>query len=263
MRDLRILAVQTRYAILATLRTPRAIVFGIVFPIFLLVLFSEIFAQSGNRLTHIGHLTIKTTAYYTAGLTAYAIMLQTFASLAITIVTQRESGQLKRLRGTPMRPWTFIGAYVLRSIVFVIAIVVVLFAVGALAFGVHLHAAGVLGLIIVAALGTLAFGTLGFAISIICPTPDAASTIGPFSAVILSFISGVFLPASDLPSWLATVGKVFPLEHVATGIQRGLVRGATGTGLRAFDLIVLAIWAAVGLVVAAAGMRWEPQSTGD
>ncbi|MDQ6606859.1 MAG: ABC transporter permease [Actinomycetota bacterium] len=259
MGDLRILAVQTRFALIGAARSSRVLVFGIALPIFLLVLFDEVFVRGGNRTTHVAGKVISTEAYYTAGLAAYAIMLQTFTSLAITVTTQRESGQLKRLRGTPMPAWTFIGAYVLRSVTFVIAMVLSLFLIGALAFHVHLHASGVLGLAVYVAVATIALGALGLAVTIICPTPETASTVGPFAAVILSFVSGVFIPLAALPGWLSTVGKVFPLEHLAAGMQRGLVRGATGTGITATDLGILAAWAVAGLVIAAVGFRWEPQ----
>ena len=260
MGDLRILAVQTRFALVAAVRSSRVLVFGIVFPIFLLLLFEEVFVRGGNHNTHIGSQVISTAAYYTAGLAAYAIMLQTFTSLAITVTTQRETGQLKRLRGTPMPAWSFIGAYILRAVLFVVAMVLAVFLIGTLAFNVHLHPAGVLGLAVYVALGTIALSALGLAVTIVCTTAETASTVGPFAAVILSFISGVFIPLAALPSWLADVGKVFPLEHRAAGMQRGLVQSATGTGFNGGDLGILAVWAVVGFVVASRGFRWEPQA---
>jgi ABC-2 type transport system permease protein len=260
MSDFKIVMTQARFAILGGLRNSQALIFGIVLPIFLLVLFNEVFVNSHNRTTHLNGLVIDTKAYYTAGLAAYAIMLQTFSALAIVVVTQRESGQLKRLRGTPMPSWTFIAAYVLRSVVFVIAMVVALFAIGVLAYGVHLHAAGVVGLAVFVFVGTAAMATLGLALTIVCPTADTASTVGPFSAVILSFISGVFIPVAVLPKWLQTIGQIFPLSHLAAGIQLGLVHGATGTGITGKNLGILLAWAAFGLVVAARGFRWEPQA---
>ena len=78
MRDVRILLTQARYAIAAGVRSSNALVFGIALPIFLLVLFNEVFAHGSDKTTHVGHDLINTTAYYTAGLVAYAIMLQTF-----------------------------------------------------------------------------------------------------------------------------------------------------------------------------------------
>lgn len=262
MRALKILATQGRYAVLTATRSPRALMFGIVLPIFLLVLFNEIFATGSNRITHVDGKSIDTKAYYTAGLAAYAIMSQTFTSLAVTVTTQRESGQLKRLRGTPMPAWTFIVAWVLRSVVFVVAMVIVVFLIGVLAFGVHLHPAEVLGLAVYVAAGTAALATLGLAATIVCSTAESASAGAPFAAIIISFGSGVFIPLALLPGWLVTVGKVFPLEHLAAGIQHGLVIGATGTGITAADLGILLAWAAFGLLVAAWRFRWEPQTAG-
>jgi ABC-2 type transport system permease protein len=262
MRDVRITLTQARYAIAAGVRSSNALVFGIALPIFLLVLFNEVFAHGSDKTTHVGHDLINTTAYYTAGLVAYAIMLQTFSSLAIIITTQRETGQLKRLRGTPMPSWTFIAAYMLRSIAYVTVMVVVLLLVGVLGFNVHLHGAGVVGFVVYVALGTAAMAALGMAVTRVCATPESASTIGPFTAVILSFISGVFIPLVALPGWLGTVGKVFPLSHLASGLQRGLVIGSTGTGLTAADIGILLAWGAFGLVVAATTFRWEPQARG-
>lgn len=261
MGDLRILAVQTRFALVATSRNPRVLVFNIALPIFLLVLFESVFTHGGNRTTHVAGELISTKAYYVAGLAAYAVMLQTFTSLAIAVTTQRETGQLKRLRGTPMPAWSFIGANVLRSVALVVAMVLAVFLIGTLAFGVHLHAAGVLGGVVYVAVATIAFSALGLAATVVCRTTETASAVGPFAAIILSFISGAFIPLSTLPSWLSTVGKVFPLAHLASGMQRGLAVGATGTGLTAADLGILVAWAVAGLLLAVRGFRWEPQAT--
>lgn len=260
MGDVGILAVQTRFALVGARRNPRVLVFNIALPIFLLVLFEAVFTHGGNRTTHVAGELISTKAYYVAGLAAYAVMLQTFTSLAITVTTQRESGQLKRLRGTPMPAWSFIGAYVLRSVALVVVMVLAVFLIGTLAFGVHLHAAGVLGLVVYVAVATIAFSALGLAATIVCRTTETASAVGPFVAIILSFISGVFITLSALPGWLSTIGKVFPLYHLAAGMQRGLAQGATGTGITAADIGILAAWALAGLLLAVRGFRWEPQA---
>ncbi len=262
MRSLRILGSQTRYALITSLRTQRVLVFGILFPVVLLLLFNAIFAQGTNRVTHFNGLTIATKSYYTAGMAAYAIMLQTFSALVITVTTQRETGQLKRLRGTPMPSWTFIAAYVLRSIVFVFAIVIVLFAIGVLAFDVKLHSHSLLGIIVYSALGTAALASLGIAVTIICSSAEMASTVGPFTAVMLAFISGVFIPVAVLPNWLDTIGKIFPLSHLAQGLQRSVAIGVHGTGIGASDVVILAAWGLVGIGLAAWKFRWEPQGRG-
>jgi ABC-2 type transport system permease protein len=262
VRDVKILLRQTRYALVATIRNSRSVVFGIVFPVILLVLFNSIFS-SGSNSTDKFHLhLVSTRAYFTAGLAAYAIMLQGFSTLAVAVTTQRESGQLKRLRGTPMRPWTFIAAHMLRTIVFAIAMVVALLAIGRIAFQVHVSANAMAGVAVYVALGTAAMATLGMAITAYTPTVDAASSVGPFTAVILSFISGIFIPVSALPNWLSKLGQVFPLAPLADGMQRAVTGVGGGTGVTVHDVTVLAVWGVVGLVVAARRFRWVPQGVG-
>jgi ABC-2 type transport system permease protein len=260
MRNLRILATQTRFALITALRTQRVIVFSMVFPVVLLVMFNSIFTHGSNRTTHFAGGLITTAAYFTAGMAAYAIMLQTFTTLAISVTSQRESGQLKRLRGTPMPSWTFIAAYVLRAVVLVAAMVLVLFAIGVLAFGVTLRGEGVLGIVVYTLIGTASLASLGIAVTIVCPSADVASTLGPFVAVILSFISGVFIPVASLPDWLTTVGKVFPLSHLTIGLQRAVETGTAGTGLTGADVGVLLAWGFAGILVSSRLFRWEPQA---
>jgi ABC-2 type transport system permease protein len=262
VHDLRVLATQTKFAVITTLRTQRVVVFSIVFPVVLLVLFNSIFTHGSNRTTHFSGGLITTAAYFTAGMAAYAIMLQTFTSLAITMTTQRESGQLKRLRGTPVPSWTFIAAWVLRAVILVAAIVIVMFAIGVLAYNVKLDAAGVVGIAVYTVAGTASLAALGIAVSIVCSSVDMASTVGPFTAVILSFISGVFIPVSSLPHWLTTLGKVFPLAHLAIGLQSAVATDASGTGLTGANIAVLAAWGIAGILVSARFFRWEPQARG-
>jgi ABC-2 type transport system permease protein len=262
MRDLKILLRQTQYALLAAGRNSRAVVFGIVFPVVLLVLFNSIFASGRDAHGEFHHVNVSTRAYLTAGLVAYAIMLQSFSALCIAMTTLRESGQLKRLRGTPMPPWTFIAAHVLRAFISSIAMVVALLGIGRIAFDVKFSSTAIVGISVYVALGTAAMATLGMAITAFTPTVDAASSVGPFTAVILSFISGVFIPVRGLPDWLASLGQLFPLAPLADGLQRAVTGVGGGTGLTVHNVALLTAWGAAGLVVAARRFRWVPQGVG-
>jgi len=260
--DLAVVTRQTRYAIVSSLRNSRSVVFGIVFPVVFLVMFNSIFSSGDNLTVHFHDQEVRTRAIFTAGLAAYAIMLQCFSTLAITMTTQRESGQLKRLRGTPMRPWTFVTAQMIRAVLFAYAVVGALLLIGRLAFAVRLTASALVGVAVYTALGAAVMATLGIAITVFTPTVDAASSVGPFTAVILSFISGVFIPPDVLPDWLAALGRVFPLEPLADGLQRAVTGVGGGTGLTAHNVGLLVVWGAAGLVVAARRFRWVPQGVG-
>jgi ABC-2 type transport system permease protein len=255
----RIVLAQARAAIVVALRTPRTLVFTILFPLVFLVLFNSIFIQGGDQtVTLPTGLKLSAQAYFTAGIVAYSISLSTFTTLAVSVTTQRERGQLKRLRGTPMPAWTFIAAQVLRATAQALTMTVLLVGVAALAYGVDVPGASFPGFLLYVALGTATLCTLGIALTPFTPTVDAASTIAPFSVVILAFVSGVWIPIDQLPHWLEQVGRIFPLFHLSLGLQSTLSPEASGAGLEGDNLSPLLIWAAIGTVVATRRFRWEP-----
>jgi ABC-2 type transport system permease protein len=262
MSDRAIVLAQARMAILVALRTPRTVIFTIAFPIILLVFFNAIFNTSGNETATLpSDLKLSAEAYFTAGIIAYAAALSTFTTLAVSLTTQRENGQLKRYRGTPMPPWTFIVGQIIRAEAQALTLAAALLAIGAVAYGIPVPASTFPAFVLYLLLGTATLCSLGIALSAFTPTPDAASTIAPFSVIILAFVSGVWIPVETLPDWLETIGKLFPLSHLALGLQTTLAPGASGSGLELGNLIVLVIWALIGIRLATRRFRWEPQAS--
>lgn len=262
MSDRGLVFAQARMAILVALRTPRTIIFTIAFPVVLLVLFNSIFSAGGNETTTLpSDVKLGAEAYFTAGIIAYAAALSTFTTLAVSLTTQRENGQLKRYRGTPMPPWTFIAGQIARAEAQALAMAAILLAIGAVAYGVPIPASTFPAFLLYLLLGTATLCSLGIALSSFTPTPDAASTVAPFSVVILSFISGVWIPVDQLPQWLEAVGKLFPLYHLALGLQTTLAPGTSGSGLELGNVAALAIWAVIGIRLASRRFRWEPQAS--
>jgi ABC-2 type transport system permease protein len=258
MSDFHLALTQARYALLTSFRTPRTIVFAMAFPVVLLVMFNSIFTNGAADSVAFAGGTLNASAYFTASLSAYAIALSAFTSLAIGLTAQRETGQLKRLRGTPMPAWTFVAGQVMRAAVVAFLVVAALLATGVVFFGVHLEAERMLGFVLYVVLGTIVFSALGIAITAYTPTVDSASAVAPFVVVMLSFISGVFIAVDQLPNWLEAVGKAFPLYQVAEGLQTSLVSGTGGTGIVAHNVAVLALWGVAGVVAATRRFRWEP-----
>jgi ABC-2 type transport system permease protein len=260
VKDRGIVLAQARMAILVALRTPRALVFTAVFPLILLVLFNSIFIKNGEGTTLPNEVRISAQAYFTAGIVAYAVALSTFTSLAVSLTTQRENGQLKRYRGTPMPPWTFIVAQISRATAQALFMTVVLLTVGAIAYGVPIPTSTLPAFVLYVILGTATCCALGIALTTVTTTPDSASTIAPFTVVILAFFSGIWIPVDQLPQWLEAVGKIFPLYHLALGLQTTLSPEAKGSGIDLGNVLVLALWALAGARIASKRFRWEPQA---
>jgi len=256
--DVALVAKQTGYSLKSISRNPRALVFTVIFPIVMLLLFASIFSKGGDARTNFQGGQIDTDAYFTAGIIAYAIAMACFSSLAISLTTEREIGLLKRFRGTPVPAWTFIAARICRSIVLVAFQVVALLVIARLAFSVRLSAEGIAEVAVFAVLGTAAMCALGIALTSVTTTADSAATIAPFGTVLLAFISGVFIPVDQLPDSLVQIGKIFPLSHLASGLQAAFGTGAVH--LAGEDVAVIALWGAAGIIVAARTFRWEPHS---
>ncbi len=74
-----------------------AVVFSLLFPVGLMVLFASIFK---GEIENTG---VDIRQVFVAGMIASGIMSTSFQSLAISIAIERDDGTLKRLAGTPMR----------------------------------------------------------------------------------------------------------------------------------------------------------------
>jgi ABC-2 type transport system permease protein len=259
--DLRLCLRQTAFVMIGFRRNARAVTLTVVMPIVLLVLFNSILGGNGSgRTTLPSGGTITLHAYFTAGIMAYAIMLTGFSSLLIGITTAREAGRLKRYRGTPMPSWVFLSAQILANIAVVIVMAVALLVIGQLAFNINVPAGAIGPLAVYVLVGTATMCSLGIALSRVTTSADAATAIGPFTTVILAFISGVFVQASQLPSWLRQLGLVFPLAHLAEGLQSALA--LHHQAFRSSNLAALAVWLVVGLVLAVRTFAWEPLGAG-
>jgi ABC-2 type transport system permease protein len=259
--DLALMVRQGAFGLRGGFRNMRAVVFTIVFPIVLLVLFNSVFSGK-NGTTKFQGANVDFAAYFTPGIVAYSIMLTGFSGLLIALTTNRERGLLKRYRGTPLPPWVFLGGQILESVVMVLIMAIVLIAIGAVAYDVHVQNNAVGALVLYLVLGTATMCALGIALTRVTTTADSASAVGPFVTVILGFVSGVFISVNTLPSWLYDIGRVFPLAHLAEGLQRCFSPATTGSAIDGTNLAVLAAWGVAGLAIAIRTFRWDPQGAG-
>jgi ABC-2 type transport system permease protein len=259
VNDARLVLRQAGYGLLVLSRSARTLVFTVIFPIILLVVFGSIFNKNGGDSTTLQNgAKITLQAYFTGGILAYAISMNAFASLAISITTQREAGMLKRFRGTPVPSWTFLAGLILRSIAIIAAMSVILLALAGLAYHVTLTPTRIAYIALFVVLGTAALAALGIGLTAFTTSADSASAIAPFATVLLSFISGVFVQTSALPQGLVDVGRVFPLAHLADGMQSALASGTPH--LSGGNVLSLALWGAAGIWIAARRFQWQPRA---
>ena len=181
-------------------------------------------------------------------------------NLTQAVVTRREGGELKRLRGTPL-PASYVicsGAGV--GVVVAIVMAVVLMVLGDVAYNVPIpNALGALFLAVV--VGAAAFACIGFAVSTRISSAEAVAPVTNLSVLPLYFISGVFVPEQHIPKFLHDIAVVFPIYHLARALREPFIE-AHGGAFAGGELAVVAIWGVAALVVAARRFRWTPSDRG-
>ncbi len=248
---------QLRYDLLIIWRDPRSRFFTIALPVIFMVLLTSLF---GNHTINVNGAHIKASTYYVPGIAVLGIMSASFVNLVITITTQRESGVLKRRRSTPVPAWVLIASRALSSVIVSIVLVVVIVAIGRIAYDVHLPTSTLPAFVVGVALGAVCFCCLAFAVSTFIPSEDAAQPVVQALILPLYFISGIFVPKDQLSGTLQDIASVFPLAHLNNALFKAFDPTTTGAGFAGKDLLILAAWGAGGLLVALWRFSWAPQS---
>ena len=233
-----------------TLRSPRALGFTFAFPLVLVTLFGAI--NAGQDVAAPSGGDIPFAQYYTPAIGVFAITLACYTSLIIGVATARETGLLKRVRGTPLPMAVYLGARLTGAALVGMASVVLLFVVAVPALGVDVYLRTLPQAVLTMALGAACLGSLGLALGTLAKTSEQAQPLAQLTFLPLSFISGVWFPISDAPSWLIRLADFFPLSHLVNAFSACFVPGGHVEG---GDLLSLAIWGAVGMLVAVRRLR--------
>jgi len=248
----------TRFQLRAFLRNRRARMFTLVIPLILLALLAGVF--HGGETT-VNGVKVDYRQFFVPSVIVFSLTLTTLAMLVATVVSQRELGITKRRRATPLPAWALIVSQSLTVVVMAIGTVILLLLVGAIAFGVHFPLRGLPTLVLGVLGGAAAFCGLGYALSTFADSADTAQPMIQLVTFPLFFISGIWVPLSELPEWLQVIAKIFPVEHVADLVHRAYV-GVVPTGPVLLDFAILVAWAALGAVVAAKRFVWMPPRKG-
>ncbi|MBV8944873.1 MAG: ABC transporter permease, partial [Solirubrobacterales bacterium] len=131
-------------------------------------------------------------------------------------------------------------------------------ALGVVAYGVHLRASTLPGLIATLVLGTAAFTALGIGITRFIPNAEAAPVVVNLVILPLTFISSIWFPPTGMPKALIEIAKIFPIRALADGLENAFDPRTLGSGLNGQDLRTLAIWTAVGVFLMIRFLR-QPQ----
>lgn len=252
MTDTALFVHQFRIDLLRFWRNPQSRYFTVLLPIVFLLIFAAIFKGT----TIVEGQTIKLTTFYVPGIMTLGIISATYVNLTQAVVTQRESGELKRVRGTPLPASFVIASRAGVGVIVAVVMSALLLMIGDLAYGVAVPAAWP-ALLLSVAVGAAAFACIAFAVSTQIHDAESAAPATNLTVLPLYFISGVFVPDHQIPKFLRDIAEAFPIYHLAKALRHPFVQ-SHGAAISGVDLLVLAVWGIGALLLAARLFRWAP-----
>jgi ABC-2 type transport system permease protein len=239
----RMVGAQTLHELRTLLRNGEQLLLTLIIPVALLVLFSStplLDVGPGSRVD-----------FLTPGVLALAVLSTAFTGQAIGTGFERRYGVLKRLGATPLPRSGLIAAKSL-TVLLVELLQTAILGVVALALGWSPHG-NAPAVVLLVLLGTAAFSGFGL---LMAGTLRAEATLAAANLVylLLLVMGGVVFPLTKFSGGLRSVLELLPISALADGLRQVLQHGA---GLPVRDLIVLLVWAAAGLALAARFFRWE------
>ncbi len=239
----RMIGAQTVHELRTLLRNGEQLLLTLIIPVVLLVLFATaplLDTGPGSRVDFI-----------TPGVLALAVLSTAFTGQAIGTGFERRYGVLKRLGATPLPRAGLIAAKSLTVLMVELVQVVILVAVG-LALGWHPHGDPLVAILLVLS-ATVAFSGLGL---LMAGTLRAEATLAAANLVylLLLVLGGVVFPLTKFSGGVRSVLELLPISALSDGLRQVL---GHGSGVPVRDLAVLAVWAVLGLALAARFFRWE------
>jgi ABC-2 type transport system permease protein len=233
-------------------RNREAAFFTFLLPVLFFLVFGAIYGDGTITKEH-----LRAAPFLEAGMIGYGVASTAFAGLAISMVVRRESGVLKRVRGTPLPPAVYLVAVLVSTfVVFLIesALIVVL---GRALFDVRIPDRP-FSLLVALVVGAAAFSALGLGLTGAVRSAEGSSAVVNFVYLPMAIISGTFFTPKEYPGFLRAIADVLPLTYFTKLTRNVMVRDQhlwSDTGA----LAVVAAWGAIGLVAAIRGFRWQPR----
>lgn len=236
------------------LRDPGNGIFVLIFPTVLLLGISYFMPGMREPLVDAGPqwTGVPPAHFFAPVMISVAIATAGLTALPNYLASYRETGVLRRLSTTPMRPQ---GLLLAQLVVNAAALVVG----SALAIGLGMALLDVpmprqllltLAVTLLAAAATFGIGM------IIGGVVDKATTAGGIGMIVyfpMLFLSGLWTPGPAMPDSVAQVATYTPLGAAS----QALMEAWFGDGMPWRQLLVMALWAAVTFVVASRTFRWR------
>ncbi|MGD9099732.1 MAG: ABC transporter permease [Anaerolineae bacterium] len=239
---------QVQVELLLFLRDRTATFFSLLFPLLMVAFFGYL-----NREGQVENVSYA--SFLVAGGIGMVVSSAAFENLGVALARQRDEGILKRLGGTPLRPWTLVGAKVLAAAFIILVQTILMTAVNVLLFDAEISGAP-LWILTVLLMGVLTFATLGLALAGLSRNTDVATAAASALSMPMQFLCGTFFPVDEMPALLRHIAHALPLTYLVDAL-RGAMLGGGNPWDYAKDWAVLLGCLALAFAIAVKTFRWE------
>lgn len=230
-------------------REPLAVFFAVAFPPILLAILGSVPAFREHNADLGGARVVDLYAPIVIGL---SIATLAFSGLPQILATYREKGILRRMATTPVRPTVVLAAQLLMCLALSVVAVVLVLAVGRIAFDVPLpRQAG--GYVLAYVLCVVTALTIGLLVAALAPSGKGAGSIGTILFFPMLFFAGLWFPRESMPEALRRISDFTPL---GAGVQ-SLQDTASGHWPQLLHVAVMLVWTVAAGALAARKFRWE------
>ncbi len=244
--------VLTKAMTLMHLRNRSTLFWNLAFPVFLLVIYSQIFGAMDVGGT--GFMT-----WVVPGVVVFNILAFGLLSSGTLMVNMREKGILRRLQASPIPAGQLVGSYLLVNVLIALLQSTIIIVFAALVFRTPLTLTGTLWALPMIMLGILTFVALGQVISGVAATAGVAVAIGQILNFSQMFITDMIMPMDFMPEWIQKVAPYLPAYAMVQLVRPPLVDGSLSPDLWP-NLLLMAAYTAVAGLVAARLFRWAPKA---
>ncbi|GAB2654611.1 ABC transporter permease [Kribbella swartbergensis] len=223
-----------------TLRNRRVLIFSILMPLVLFVIFGVTLPQDA------GEGGISAVAYVMVSMAMFGSMSAAMSSGGV-IAAERDGGWNRTLRLTPLKPQAYVTTKVILSLLLALPPLIVVFASGLIFGHVHLSAGQWVSVALVSWLGALPFAALGIVIGYVAK-PDSVQPITGLATLLIAAFGGLWLPVDQMPSLMKHIAQLTPAYWTGLTSRSAL----TESGLNTHALLVVLGWT---VVLGIAGLR--------
>jgi ABC-2 type transport system permease protein len=199
---------------------------------------------------------LRSALFLVPGLIAYIAMLTAVVSTALSVVREKEVGTMEQVRMSPVGPVAYVIGKTIPYFFISLASSMLIVVLAMALFGLPMRGSWTMLLLVVSLflVGALAFGLL---ISTIAETQQVAFQVALLTSYLPTLmLSGFIFPISNMPAFLQVLTHIVPARYFLVAL-RGIVLKGVGPEVFWRDLVALAIFATIIIGLASLRLKRE------